>query len=375
VSELSYSRARDKSDKSVEVYKFFINALYVAVTRATGAVYLVESDQEHPLLRLLSVAFSESSNRVAASESSKEEWQREARKLELQGKTEQAEAIREGLLRQVPVPWEVIDAEAYERASRAVFEPSATERARRTVFELAALHEDHVLFEKMQQVLGYRCTDKLDAQHDKIFKSERAPYSGRNFRSVLDLVERHGVELRTAANLTPLMLAAAAGNPDLVDALLSRGASLTATDHFGRMPMHFALEQALRDPHFARFGIGSRVGPAHARDARPSGGRSPRQAGAATCRAKLSACVRATPRGGEPDWLPVFTLLGRSTLELHTLKGAGGWTKHPSWVRIHEPSASTVGSGGRYAGLTAPESRITVKAAPVWRSSSKKRRR
>ncbi len=32
--ELEYSRARDKSDKSAEAYKFFVNALYVATTRA-----------------------------------------------------------------------------------------------------------------------------------------------------------------------------------------------------------------------------------------------------------------------------------------------------------------------------------------------------
>ncbi|NJN46454.1 MAG: hypothetical protein HC808_08245 [Candidatus Competibacteraceae bacterium] len=32
--ELDYGRARDKSDKSLEIYKFHINALYVAVTRA-----------------------------------------------------------------------------------------------------------------------------------------------------------------------------------------------------------------------------------------------------------------------------------------------------------------------------------------------------
>ena len=51
--ELDYRRAKDKSDKSLEVYKFFVNALYVALTRATANLYLIESDTEHPLFKLL----------------------------------------------------------------------------------------------------------------------------------------------------------------------------------------------------------------------------------------------------------------------------------------------------------------------------------
>ncbi|WP_305822327.1 UvrD-helicase domain-containing protein [Massilia brevitalea] len=54
--ELEYSRAKDKSDKSLEIYKFYVNALYVALTRAIRSVYLVESDSGHPLLRLLDIA-------------------------------------------------------------------------------------------------------------------------------------------------------------------------------------------------------------------------------------------------------------------------------------------------------------------------------
>jgi len=54
VGELDYRRAKDKSDKSLEVYKFFVNALYVALTRATANLYLIESDTEHPLFNFLS---------------------------------------------------------------------------------------------------------------------------------------------------------------------------------------------------------------------------------------------------------------------------------------------------------------------------------
>ena len=54
--DLDYRRTRDKTDKSLEVYKFYVNALYVALTRAIRSVYLIETDTGHELLRLLGLA-------------------------------------------------------------------------------------------------------------------------------------------------------------------------------------------------------------------------------------------------------------------------------------------------------------------------------
>ena len=55
VEALDYRRAKDKSDKSLEVYKFFVNALYVALTRAIKNIYVIESDTAHPLFGLLAI--------------------------------------------------------------------------------------------------------------------------------------------------------------------------------------------------------------------------------------------------------------------------------------------------------------------------------
>ena len=41
VEELRFARAKDKGDKSLEIYKFHINALYVAITRAVKNIYLI----------------------------------------------------------------------------------------------------------------------------------------------------------------------------------------------------------------------------------------------------------------------------------------------------------------------------------------------
>ena len=53
--DFKYSRVKDKADKSLEIYKFYINALYVAITRSICNVYMIESNPTHKLLRLLDI--------------------------------------------------------------------------------------------------------------------------------------------------------------------------------------------------------------------------------------------------------------------------------------------------------------------------------
>ena len=48
--DIKYARAKDKTDKSLEVYKFYINALYVAITRAVKNLYWIESNPKQALL-------------------------------------------------------------------------------------------------------------------------------------------------------------------------------------------------------------------------------------------------------------------------------------------------------------------------------------
>jgi ATP-dependent exoDNAse (exonuclease V) beta subunit len=118
---LDYCRARAKSDKSLEVYEFFVNALYVALTRALRNLYLVESDTNHPLFSLLELTTAHGEAQVEARQSSLEEWQNEARRLELQGKQEQAQAIHRTILKQTPPPWPVLDEPAVRDLLARVF--------------------------------------------------------------------------------------------------------------------------------------------------------------------------------------------------------------------------------------------------------------
>jgi superfamily I DNA/RNA helicase len=51
-----YARGKDKADKSLDAYKFYINALYVAITRAVRNVYIIEKSRGHKLPALLGIS-------------------------------------------------------------------------------------------------------------------------------------------------------------------------------------------------------------------------------------------------------------------------------------------------------------------------------
>ncbi|MDD5273570.1 MAG: UvrD-helicase domain-containing protein, partial [Methylovulum sp.] len=68
--DIKYARAKDKTDKSLEVYKFYVNALYVALTRAIKNLYWIESSPKQPLLDLLGLRDAQASLQLASQNSS-----------------------------------------------------------------------------------------------------------------------------------------------------------------------------------------------------------------------------------------------------------------------------------------------------------------
>jgi UvrD-like helicase C-terminal domain/UvrD/REP helicase N-terminal domain len=255
---LDYRRARDKSDKSLEVYKFFVNSLYVALTRAVKNLYLIESDTEHPLFGLLDLTVAGAEAHVQARQSSLEDWQKEARKLELQGKQEQAEAIRRTILRQSPPPWPVLDEPAVRDLLVKVFrERVVGDKQKRRLNEYAAFHDEPELASYLAQEAGFGVAQfggvqGFEQQRISVSRKYLAAYAARNFKDALRQCDMHGIDHRTPMNQTPLIAAAAAGNTALVEALLERGADREATDHYGCNALHVTLREAFRDPMFAR---------------------------------------------------------------------------------------------------------------------------
>lgn len=278
--ELDYRRAKDKGDKSLELYKFYVNALYVAMTRAVQSLTLVEADSVHPIFDLLGLKAGEAKT-GAAQTSTKEEWAQEARKLELQGKQEQARAIRETFLQGKPVPWTPWSRALIEDiAPKALDRGNPSAKLKQTLMDYALWHGQQGWIEELARtnfqparslapdgdfgwigdaaMLGVRLPDQERHQElalravAGVRQRHLQAYAGRNFKDVLRLCDVHTVDHLTPVGATPLMLAARAGNVALIEALLHRGADADAEDDFSHTAWQQAVNRAIEDPVFAR---------------------------------------------------------------------------------------------------------------------------
>ena len=248
---LDYRRAKDKTDKSLEVYKFYVNALYVALTRAIKNIYVIESDTAHPLFGLLDMDVGQVA--IEAKQSTLDDWQKEARKLELQGKQEQAEAIRRTILKQTPVPWPVFDAAKINELLVKVFREQAPGgKMKQQLYEYATCFDEPQLAAWLASEAKFDQAKNFVQQRMALGRKSYVAYFAPNFKDILKQCSQHGIEHRLPMNQTPLMAAAAAGNVALVEALLERGADREAVDHYGCNSLHWALREAFRDPKFAR---------------------------------------------------------------------------------------------------------------------------
>lgn len=283
--ELDYRRAKDKADKSLELYKFYVNALYVAMTRAVQTLTLVESDTGHPLLALLGLQAGEAQAQAVRA-STREEWAQEARKLQLQGKQEQAQAIRDAFLQHKPVPWTPWSRALVEELLPKALDPkNPSAKPRQTLFDYALWHGQHqwvtalgqANFAAARQLLdegqffgagsllpnryGFRndAWGRLEQHTRKSVAAVRQrhlqPWEAKKFKDLLQQVDQYGPDHATPVGATPLMLAAMAGNAPLVQALLDKGADPQLRDDFGHTPWDGAVSRALQEPGFAPTGL------------------------------------------------------------------------------------------------------------------------
>ena len=263
--ELRYARGRDKSDKSLEIYKFHINALYVAATRAIANVYLVEPSPRQRLFDLLGVEQMQGELDLAEQQSSLADWQREARKLERQGKQEQAEAVRADILGLKKTPWQPLDRQAVRTLADDAL-AGAGKKKQLQLFEYALLSHDGARLARLKKT-GFRPAQRpLAAGERALVDRHFMAYSLKRVDAARGLVEKYGVDHRDAFGFTPLMLAARFGNP-LVAAMLvdDMQADVEPASSAGLNALQIMLQEMTLDERYAqRFDLAlfSRLAPA-----------------------------------------------------------------------------------------------------------------
>ncbi|MFI5339507.1 MAG: hypothetical protein ACHQ7N_06685 [Candidatus Methylomirabilales bacterium] len=251
-----YARAKDKADKSLDAFKFYINALYVAITRAIGNLYLIEHNPSHRLLGLLGLAAKREGVRISEHCSSAEEWKAEARRLELQGKAEQAEAIRRNVLAIQDVSWKILTPVSLEALEQEALDPARYNRqAKQLLFEYAVLYNVPALID---QLVGFNFNRARNAARElpAVERKYHQDYTERSFHALYRKIGLYGVDFRNPLNQTPLMIAARLGLTPLIQALIRDGANPHLVDNWGRNPLQIALRQAYLDERYARTCIG-----------------------------------------------------------------------------------------------------------------------
>jgi hypothetical protein len=250
--DLVYGRVKDKADRSLEIYKFFINALYVALTRAIKRVYFIETVSQHALLDLLGLHPTTELIAIELQESSLDEWQKEAKRLEMQGKQGQAEAIRHTILQTQPVPWKIVTTEYVKELEKSALNPDKKDKeARLLLFEYAMHYQQFKYFADLAAV-GFTPALKPKKDYDLLARKYFMWYSSNNTSAVIRQVELYGVDFRTIFNQTPLMLACNFGHHLLVRQLIEKGADISLIDNLGRNAWQIALHNALLDKRFAQ---------------------------------------------------------------------------------------------------------------------------
>jgi superfamily I DNA/RNA helicase len=243
--ELRYNRAGDKHDRDAEIYKFYINSFYVAITRAVRNIYIFERQFEHPALKLLRMQETKAGIQVGEVKSTREEWLDEARRLEEQGKHEQAEQIRAKYL-----GYDYISPEELEIIKIKALDPDKKEaevkRERKQLFQYAVNHRNYEWIEALAKLQLQRAILYM-----KELRADRKEYDKHlrlgNKLKVVSFITKYGVDFTLDDDISGLMKALFHAQSELVGEFLQKGASLLYTDPRKRFALDYLITTFLKN--------------------------------------------------------------------------------------------------------------------------------
>ena len=242
--DIAFSRGRDKADKSLDAYKFYINSLYVGITRAIKNLYILESSRKHDILTLLDLVESKEQVNIKAEVSSLDDWKEEARKLEMQGKNEQADEIKKSILALQKPDWEPITRESIVELKKKALDPdNYNKKAKDLVFMYALLYNDNRSIAKLAG-LKYKKAEHPEYERNSINRKYYTDYNNDNVKGVEQKIRKYGLNYRDQFNLTPLLAAIENVSVKVLEFLLEQNADTDVMDNNGRNPFRIALNKS-----------------------------------------------------------------------------------------------------------------------------------
>jgi hypothetical protein len=243
-----YSRNKNKADKSLDEYKFYINSFYVGITRAIQNLYVVEKNKKHELLSLLNLTDFKQSTSLQNQKSSLEDWAKEASRLAKQGKLEQAEAIANQILKLEKPPYTPFDLEQLEKIIPLALDENAfNKKSKDKLYDYALLNFDIYFIDKLAS-LKYTAADKWSTDGKSYLKRTYNEYATDNLKLLLPKITKYGINYRNEQNFTPFMMACYFGAEKIADYLVENGADMDAKDLSYRNALQIAIMHGSFNP-------------------------------------------------------------------------------------------------------------------------------
>ncbi len=246
--DMAFARGKDKADKSLDAYKFYINSLYVGITRSVKNLYILESSSKHTILSLLGLVETNEKINIKEEVSSMEEWKEEARKLEMQGKKEQADDINKNILELKKPDWEPITREHLDKLKENALDSDIyNKKAKDLLFMYALLYNDRNSISRLAG-LKYKRAEHPEFERNAINRKYYSNYNNDNVKGVEQEIRKYGINYRDQFNLTPLLAAAENGSVKILNFLLAQSADADVVDNNGRNPFRIAINKLYVSP-------------------------------------------------------------------------------------------------------------------------------
>ena len=156
---------------------------------------------KQPLLYLIGLTNAQSTLDMVESNSSLDDWRQEAHKLELQGKDEQAERIREEILKQKIPNWQVISGETLEDLKQKALEEN-NKKAKLALFEYGLVYEDRNLLNALIKN-NFKPALNLEKGMQLLKQKHYSAFGFKKPDAVLKQINQYGTDFRNLFNQTP----------------------------------------------------------------------------------------------------------------------------------------------------------------------------